>query len=334
VPVISSLYQSPRFLRNPHFHTVACALFRKRPRVQYYRERLELADGDFVDLDWSLANQKEFGSKRQQQNQQLIILTHGMEGSSQSKYILHTVRCANAAGVSAVAWNMRGCSGEPNRALHFYHSGRTEDLAAVVAHAIAKDFKKIWLAGFSLGGNLTLLYAAREASKIAREIQSIAAVCAPVDLVSSQAQIEAKENRLYLKRFLRDFHAKFNLKTQKRGHRIDTKKFNRRIRTLAQLDAHYTAPWNGFPDEKIYYQKCSSLPVLQAIRVPALLLNPVDDPFLSSECYPHRFAATSKTFTLEMPETGGHCAMLADHRFNASYIEKRLLEYFGITRKP
>jgi predicted alpha/beta-fold hydrolase len=194
-------------LRNPHFHTVACALFRKRPRVQYYRERLELADGDFVDLDWSLANQKEFGRKRQQQNQQLIILTHGMEGSSQSKYILHTVRCANAAGVSAVAWNMRGCSGEPNRALHFYHSGRTEDLAAVVAHAIAKDFKKIWLAGFSLGGNLTLLYAAREGSKIAREIQSIAAVCAPVDLVSSQAQIEAKENRLYLKRFLRDFHA-------------------------------------------------------------------------------------------------------------------------------
>jgi predicted alpha/beta-fold hydrolase len=332
MPVITSSYQSPRFFRNPHFHTVACALFRKRPNVQFYRERLELDDGDFVDLDWSLANQKKFGKKPGTENNQLLILTHGMEGSSQSKYILHTVRAANVVGISALAWNMRGCSGEPNRALHFYHSGRTEDLAAVVRHAISKGFKKIWLAGFSLGGNLTLLYAAREGKNIAKEIQSVAAVCAPVDLVSSQAQIEAKENRLYLKRFLRDFHAKFNTKTVKRGYRIDTKKFNKRIRTLGQLDAHYTAPWNGFPDEKVYYQQCSSLPILSAIRVPALLLNPIDDPFLSRECYPQRFAALRKTFTLEMPETGGHCAMLLDRRMSASFMEKRLLEFFGLTR--
>ncbi|AFM12003.1 YheT family hydrolase [Turneriella parva] len=298
--------------------------------MQYYRERLELADGDFVDLDWSLANQKEFGKKPGTKNNQLVILTHGMEGSSHSKYILHTVCAANAAGTSAVAWNMRGCSGEPNRALHFYHSGRTEDLAAVVRHALAKGFKKIWLAGFSLGGNLTLLYAAREGKTIAKEIQSVAAVCAPVDLVSSQAQIEAKENRLYLKRFLRDFHAKFNTKTTRRGYRIDTKKFAKRIRTLGQLDAHYTAPWNGFPDEKVYYQQCSSLPVLNAIRVPALLLNPIDDPFLSRECYPQRFAGKSKNFTLEMPETGGHCAMLLNLRMSASFMEKRLLEFFKI----
>ena len=304
---------------------------RSRPRIPFYRERLELADGDFVDLDWSLADQQQFGKKINSKNDRLIILTHGMEGSSQSKYILHGVRAANNAGISAVAWNMRGCSGEPNRALHFYHSGRTEDLAAVVNHALAKGFKKIWLAGFSLGGNLTLLYAARQGKNIAKEIESVAAVCAPVDLVSSQAQIEARENRIYLKRFLRDFHSKFNLKTQKRGYRIDTQKFNLRIRTLGQLDAHYTAPWNGFPDEKVYYQQCSSLPVLSAIRVKALLLNPVDDPFLSRECYPHRFAAASKTFTLEMPETGGHCAMLLDRHFGASYMERRLLGFFGVS---
>ncbi len=333
MPVISSPYKSPRWFRNAHLHTVACALFRRRPKITFYRERLELSDGDFVDLDWSLADRRDYGMRTTKSHSKLLVLTHGMEGSSHSKYILHTTAAANAAGVSVVAWNMRGCSGEPNRALHFYHSGRTEDLAAVVQHALKHGYKKIFLAGFSLGGNLTLLYAAREGRNINKAIRSVAAICAPVDLVSSQAQIEAKENRLYLKRFLRDFHGKFNLKSQRRGYRIDTKKYHRHIRTLGQLDAHFTAPWNGFPDEKVYYQQCSSLPVLQQIGIPALLLNPVDDPFLSRECYPHRFAVSSKNFTLEMPETGGHCAMLSDHTFNGSYMENRIVQYFRFGEK-
>lgn len=333
MPIVSSSYQSPTLLRNPHFHTVACALFRHRPKIPFYRERLELNDGDFIDLDWSLSQRHEFGRPSAGTKQKLLILTHGMEGSSQSKYVLHTIRAANAAGVSTVAWNMRGCSGEPNRALHFYHSGRTEDLSAVINLAIKKGYREIYLAGFSLGGNLTLLYAAREGRHIHKSIRAAVAVCAPVDLVSSQAQIEAKENRLYLKRFLRDFHTKFNLKRKQRGYRIDTKQFSRNIRTLGQLDAHYTAPWNGFPDEKIYYQRCSALPILQRITIPSLLLNPMDDPFLSRECYPHRFAATSKLFTLETPETGGHCAMLLDYRFNASYIENRIVDYFRFRKE-
>lgn len=322
MPVVDSSYESPRLLRNPHLHTVLSAVLRKRPRIAYLRERLELADGDFIDLDWSLRNPK-----------QLVIFTHGMEGSSRSKYILHTVRAVNTVGVSAVAWNMRGCSGDINRKLHFYHSGKTEDLAAVINHARELGFRKIWLVGFSLGGNLTLLYLAREKQNIHRDIQKAIAVCAPVDLVTSQQQIERKENRIYLKRFLRDFHKKFEYKRHQRKLYIDTKKFTKRIRTLAHLDAHYTAPWNGFANELEYYRSASSLPILKNIAIPTLLLNPKDDTFLSPDCYPVEVARGSKIFHLEMPETGGHCAMLTDYRLHNSYIEKRVLEFLQLGEK-
>ncbi len=320
MPVVESQYRNPQLLKNPHVHTVLCAVLRKRPQVAYVRERLELPDGDFIDLDWSTRDA-----------QRLVILSHGMEGSSKSKYILHTVQAINQAGVSAVAWNMRGCSGETNRKLHFYHSGKTEDLAAVADHARKKGFKKIYLVGFSLGGNLTLLYLARAAEKVRREIQRAVAICAPVDLVSSQDQIERRENRLYLKRFLRDFHKKFERKRAHRRIYIDTRNFNRRIRTLADLDAHYTAPWNGFLNEKEYYRSASSLPLLRQIRVPTLLINPKDDTFLSDNCYPVAEAENSQLFHLEMPERGGHCAMLTDYRLRESYMERRILEFLQLT---
>jgi predicted alpha/beta-fold hydrolase len=320
MPVIDSKYRHPRLLKNPHLHTLMSAVLRKRPEVAYLRERLELPDGDFIDLDWSVKDTRR-----------LVILTHGMEGSSKSKYILHTVQAINNAGVSALAWNMRGCSGEINRKLHFYHSGKTEDLAAVVDHARRRGFRNIYLVGFSLGGNLTLLYLARAAQNIRREIQRAVAICAPVDLVSSEYQIERKENRIYLKRFLRDFHRKFERKRAIRKIYIDTQQFHRRIRTLAQLDAHYTAPWNGFKNEKEYYRSASSLPLLKQIRIPTLLLNPKDDTFLSDNCYPVAEAQNSKLFHLEMPKTGGHCAMLTDYRLRESYMERRIVEFLHLT---
>lgn len=318
MPIVDSMYHSPRLLRNPHIHTVLCATMRQRPRVPYTRERLELLDGDFIDLDWSLRD-----------NKKIVIFSHGMEGSSRSKYILHSVKAVNAVGVSAVAWNMRGCSGQANRKLHFYHSGKTEDLAAVVEYVRKKGFRKIWLVGFSLGGNLTLLYLARAGKNVRREIQRAVAICAPVDLVSSQQQIERKENSIYLRRFLRDFRKKFKNKRKMRGLYIDIKKFNRRIKTLAHLDAHYTAPWNGFANEVEYYRSASSLPLLHKISIPTLLLNPEDDTFLSEDCYPVQVARHSKIFHLEMPKSGGHCAMLTNYRLHDSYMEKRIVEFFG-----
>ncbi len=322
MPVIESTYKIPRFLRNPHLHTISCATLRHRPKIPYIRERLELADGDFVDLDWSVTDSKK-----------LLILTHGMEGSSQSKYILHTVSQANAQGYSAVAWNMRGCSGDINRKLHFYHSGKSEDLDAVVKHALRQGFREIYLSGFSLGGNLTLVYLGRKGKNLHASVKAAVAVSAPIDLAASQKVIEAFRNRIYLKRFLRDFKKKFESKRTKRGIYIDVKTYDREVKTLAQLDARYTAPWNGFADEKVYYSESSALPVLKDICIPFLLLNPKDDTFLSPECYPTDIAKTSGNFFLEMPDRGGHCAMLLSHNFRESYMENRILAFFRETRR-
>lgn len=317
MPLAPSNYRVPRLLKNPHLHTILCVSFRKRPKIPYIRERLELRDGDFIDLDWSVTDPRK-----------LVILTHGMEGSSKSKYILHSVAEANQRGYSALAWNLRGCSGHMNRLAKFYHSGKSEDLDAVVKHAVQRGFREIYLAGFSLGGNLTLVYLGRAGSRVNRYIRAAVAVSAPVDLAASEVAIRAPKNRLYLKRFLLDFKKKFHHKRAKRGIYIDITEFDREITTLAELDERYTAPWNGFPSAKVYYERSSALPVLDKIRVPFLLLNPKDDTFLADECYPTALAAKSKNFYLETPASGGHCAMLSDHRFNKSYMEKRLMDFF------
>lgn len=318
MPIIESTYICPKLLQNSHLHTILCATLRKKPRLPYRRERIELTDGDFLDLDWSTVNSKK-----------LVIITHGMEGSSQSRYVLHTVKRANALGYSALAWNMRGCSGESNRKIHFYHSGKTEDLAHVIKHAKKSGYQQIYLVGFSLGGNLMLLYLGQQGKNLPKQIKGAAAVSAPVDLVTSQQQIELPENRIYLARFLKEFRRKFRQKRNERKVYIDVKKFRSEIKTLAHLDAHYTAPWNGFANERVYYEQCSSLPLLSKIAIPTLLLNPRDDSFLSPECYPDEIAKKSKMLFLEMPSHGGHCALLLNHRFNESYIEQRIFNFFA-----
>lgn len=321
MPVVHSRYKVPKLLKNSHVHTIAGATRRKRPKLHLIRERLELKDGDFVDMDWFEVRDSE----------SIVIVTHGMEGSSKSKYVLHTIKHAHSKKISALAWNMRGCSGESNRKLNFYHSGKIEDLDAVIRCAIKRGYKKIFLAGFSLGGNLQLLYLGKMGKKLPRQIKSAVSVSAPVDLIGSEVQIESKENKIYLKRFLNDFKNKFKKKRASRGFYIDIRNFDREITTLAKLDRKFTAPWNGFPNEKIYYRDCSSLPFLKKITIPFLLLNPKDDTFLCDTCYPVEIAKRSKLFHLEMPQSGGHCAMLLDMKFDASYMERRTLEFFQVT---
>jgi len=323
MPIVDSPYRAPRFLRNAHVHTVLSSLFRKKPQLPYVRERLELQDGDFIDLDWHKTNSKK-----------LLIATHGMEGTSHSSYALHTAKSAHTAGYDIVVWNMRGCSGVSNRKLKFYHSGKTEDLSAVIKHAFRLGYRELHLIGFSLGGNLTLLYLGQQGNRIDRRIKSSVAVSAPVDLVASQYQIEKKKNRIYLKRFLLDFEKKFNKKRKQRKIYIDTFRFKKKIRTFADLDRIYTAPWNGFADEKVYYRECSALPHLKNIAIPFLLLTPQDDSFMSEECYPVEIAKNKKNFYLEMPQHGGHCAMLVDYKFDRSYIESRIIDFIQKSVSP
>lgn len=288
-------YRPPWWLRNGHLHTVYPTLFRPRPRVSYRRERIATPDGDLLDIDWS-----EVGSKR------LALVCHGLESSSRAKYVLGMVRASNHAGWDALAMNMRGCGGEPNLLPRSYHSGATEDLAAIVAHLqrLAR-YESIALIGFSLGGNLVLKYAGELGRELPATIRSVAAISAPCDLEAGARRLEHPANWLYQWRFVQGLKARVRLKCRLFPDRFDWREF-RGVRSVWEFDEVYTAPVHGFADATDYYRRCSSKPLLERIAVPTLLLSAKDDPFLPEECFPFREASVNPMLRLMVPWFGGH----------------------------
>ncbi len=296
MPVIDSSYRAPSWLQSGHLQTVLPVL---RPRWQRLRpqpERLELPDGDFVDLDWHRAG-----------HGRLVILSHGLEGSARAVYMGDTARVLLAAGWDVLAWSYRGCSGEPNRLARSYHSGESGDLRRVVEHAAAA-YPVIALVGFSLGGNITLKCLG-EAPAPPPVIAAVA-VSSPVDLASSaRALDERPDNRLYLRRFLATLVAKTEAKARRFPGRIDAAGL-RRLTTIREFDERVTAPLHGFRDAEDYWARASARPHLPAITVPVLQLSARNDPLLAPPSFPAELAQASARYHLELPAHGGHVAFL------------------------
>jgi predicted alpha/beta-fold hydrolase len=295
--------------------TILAAFLRRRFTPPFQRERLELPDGDFLDLDWA-----------RQERPQLAILSHGLEGCSTNGYIRGMAASLGEAGWDALAWNYRSCGAEANRLLRFYHSGETADLALVVAHAAAQ-YEQIALVGFSLGGNLTLKYLG-EAPPHPAVIAGVA-ISAPVDLASSAQQLDERlGNRIYLRRFLRTLAAKVEAKAVHFPEQLDATGA-RMLRSFRQFDDRYTAPLHGFRDAADYWAQSSARQHLSAIRVPALLLNARDDPFLAPECFPSREAEASAHFFLEAPASGGHVGFLDFAHGLQPWSERRTVHFLA-----
>jgi hypothetical protein len=296
VPIVPSSFHAPFFLRNGHVQTILPVLFPRRMRVDFVRERLELPDGDFLDLDWLRR-----GTKR------LAIFAHGLEGSSTQTYILGMAAELAAHGWDALAYNYRGCSGEPNRLPRAYHSGETEDLRAVIARA-AKDYATLALIGFSLGGNVVLKYLGEAPPQEA--IRAGVAICAPIDLAACARKLDQqRSNRLYLRRFIVSLIEKMEAKAMLFPDIVDAADA-RRIRTFQQFDDRYTGPLHGFRDAADYWAQCSARQFLTRLAVPTLLLQPRNDPFLAPEAYPWPEAEANPHLYLETPESGGHVGFL------------------------
>ena len=317
MPIVESLFRPPPWLRNPHVQTVWAVLARRGNGLRYERERLELADGDFLDLDWSRA---EHGDR-------LAILSHGLEGDSSAGYVRGMAAALNAAGWDALAWSFRGCGPEPNRLLRFYHSGETSDLGRVIAHA-APAYRQVALIGFSLGGNLTLKYLGEAPPHPA--VAAGVAVSAPVDLAASARRLDRlRSNRVYLRRFLKTLVAKVEAKARVFPGEIDTMGI-RRIRSFQEFDDRYTARLHGFRDAADYWARASARPFLPQIGVPTLLINARDDPFLAPECFPTPEAEASACFFLEAPAHGGHVAFVdALRRRGPNWLERRTVEFLA-----
>jgi predicted alpha/beta-fold hydrolase len=318
LPVLVSSYKAPPLLTSGHLHTVVANFRRPAPEVVYRRERIPTPDGDFLDLDWS-----PLGSSS------LVVICHGLEGNSRRAYVLGMVRAFNRAGWDALAWNFRGCGGQINRRLRFYHSGATDDLAAVVDHALgAGQYRRAALVGFSLGGNMVMKYLGEMGRGGHRAIVGGVGFSVPCDLASGAQRSELRQNRLYMHRFLKMLKAKVRAKMRIMPGALDDRDFGR-IKSFRDFDERYTAPCHGFADAQDYWDKASARPWLKHIAVPALMVNAMDDPLLGPGCFPWREARENPCFNLETPRQGGHVGFLCAQGGGTCWSERRALEFLN-----
>lgn len=318
MPVIKSTYKAKGLHKNGHFSTIYSAKLRPVPKLEQVRERLELNDGDFVDIDWSYCKNISKRSKK------VAILLHGLEGNAQRVYIKGQGKILVKNGWDIAAMNHRGCSGEENRLYLSYNSGRTEDLSELITHILSNyDYKTISLIGFSLGGNVILKYLG-ERGTVLPEIKSAVAISTPLYLRGALEQLIKRENVIYSKTFINDLRKKYKRKMIQFPDAMNADEL-KKIQNLLDFDNLYTAKAHGFEDAYDYYEKSSSLQFLPNIKIPTLILNAENDSFLSPECYPFELAKNHEYISLEVPKTGGHVGFYKSNK--QYYSEKRTLEF-------
>lgn len=315
MPIIESTYKAPYFFRNGFVSTVYSGLIRRVKDVVQERERITLPDGDFMDLDWSFSKEK---------SNKLIILLHGLEGHAQRPYITGTAKLFNQNGIDAVGINFRGCSGELNLKYRSYHSGATEDLEAVIHHILeTKSYSEIYIKGISLGANMALKYAG-ERNDVPEQIKAIIAVSVPCSLKDSAKELHTFKNILFHNNFKKYLVKRLKQKQTQHSDKLSFKVI-KSIKTLNDFDEVYTSKAHGFKDAQDYYEQSSSLQFLPNIKTPSLIINALNDSFLSPECFPVKEAKNNPNLYLEMPKHGGHVGFI--DKKNVYYNEKRALEF-------
>lgn len=317
MPIIKdSSYTPSFFFKNGHVNTMYRAVF-CHPEARYKRKRIELSDGDFIDLDFSTV-----GSTK------LVLLIHGLEGSSTSSYMISMTNELNRNGYDAVSMNLRGCSGEPNRLLGSYHSGKTEDIESVYTYLLEKEtYIEHHMVGYSLGGNLTIKYLGESQRN---HIQSAVAVSTPCDLASTAIKMTAVSNALYLNVFLKTLKEKAQQKAVQFPDSFLSRSYIQKIKTFKELDDRFTAPANGFKNAEDYWQKASCKQFIAGIKTKTLLINALDDPFFTQASYPIEEAKTHPFFYLELPKYGGHVGFMT--YFNTRklpWCEQRILSFIA-----
>lgn len=294
MPLITSTYKPSLLFKNSHFNTTFKTLFFNNI-ISYNRKRVETPDNDFIDLDFSTVG-----------SDTLVITMHGLEGSSQSKYIISVIEHLNSQNMDCVAINFRGCSGEENKKIYSYNSGNTDDLAFVINHLLNHyNYKNMLLLGYSMGGNITLKYLG-ESSQIPSEIKGAIAVSVPCDLKGSSYALDKWYNGFYLHRFMKTLKEKALKKMKAFPKSILDKDLIQKAKTFKDFDDVVTAPLFGYKNAEDYWSNCSSKQFIESIKLPTLVISALDDSFLSRSCYPINEAKNHEFLVLETPEYGGH----------------------------
>ncbi len=293
-------------LRGPHRQTLVGRLVRSPARVVYARESIATPDGDRLSLDRGVPGP---GARAPDPAAPVLLVLHGLEGSSTSGYARLTVREALRAGLRPYVLNFRSCDGGPNLRLRSYHSGETGDPAIVISHLRARHPGALLLAlGYSLGGNVLLDLLADSGAGGA--IAAAAAVSVPYDLAAGARHLERPAAAIYARYFLRSLRRKAREKARRFPGRFDAEAADR-ARTLRAFDDAFTAPVHGFADADDYYARASSLPRLGRVRTPTLLVQAEDDPFLPRGTLDAVRAVGNPALRMAFSEHGGHLGFLS-----------------------
>lgn len=315
MPILASDFNPSLPFKNAHFNTMYRPLFMK-DTINYKRKRITTWDADFIDLDFSIVGSSS-----------LVLLIHGLEGSAYSNYMITTSNYLNKDGFDTVSMNLRSCSGEDNLLLKTYHSGKTDDVHFIIKHLITNyNYKNIIIVGFSLGGNLTLKYLG-EYNDIPTQVKGGIAVSVPIDLTSSQAELIKLKNKIYLNEFIKSIKLKMLEKADKFPDFNLNKELLFKATKFRHLEKQYTVPVFGFKNSEDYWQKASSKLYIPKIKIPTLLINSLDDSFLSKECYPFDEAENSSKFHLLTPNYGGHVGFISSFSDQEKWIEKNITHF-------
>ncbi|MEO8079853.1 MAG: alpha/beta fold hydrolase [Caldimonas sp.] len=291
-------FRSPRWLPGGHAQTIWPVFFSRRFETRpapFARERWPTPDGDFIDIDWLGADRAA----------PLLVLFHGLEGSSSSHYAQAFAAVAARRGYRFAVPHFRGCSGELNVAPRAYHSGDHEEIAWMLSRCRARHDGPIVAVGVSLGGNALLRFAEEAGAAASRSVRAIAAVSAPLDLAAGADAIGRGFGRqVYTRMFLRSMKPKALRKLAQHPGLFDRQRLHE-ARDLRAFDDLFTAPLHGFRDAADYYARASARPALAAIRIPALVLNARNDPFLPGSALPSP-REVGRHVTLWQPAHGGH----------------------------
>ena len=320
--VYAAAYSAPFWLTGGDIQTIYAAIFNPLPTVEYRRERWELLDGDFVDVDWvdsNLAN-KSASNHEAANESPIVVLFHGLEGSSQSAYARLLMAAVKAKGWRGVVIHFRGCSGEPNRLPRVYYAGDTEEIELLLSRVRSNAPNvPIYAVGVSLGGNALLKWLGEKGDKAASVIDKAVAVSAPIDLAASATALDKGLNRiLYTPGFVGSMRPKALALSQRFPGLLDEHKI-KAAKTIHDMDNAVTAVLYGATDADDYYAKNAAKPWLPTIRLPTLILNALNDPFIPASTLP-TVDEVSSSVTLEYPETGGHAGFPGDNHWFATHL--------------
>ncbi|MFZ4713310.1 MAG: YheT family hydrolase [Bacteriovoracaceae bacterium] len=305
-------YKAPFFFGHAHIGTIFPVYFRSIKKLEKVRNRITTSDGDFLDLDWYT-----------QGSSKIVILTHGLEGSSDRPYIKAMARIFLENGYDVLAWNCRGCSGELNLTPAFYHSGFTTDLDRVITEAL--HYQEINLVGFSMGGNITMKYLSEfEQYSQVRRIHRAVAISPPLDLKACSEQLKKASNFVYTHNFLLTLKDKVKKKAAlHQNFPVDLKKLTW-ARNFHHFDNLVTATLFGYKDAEDYWRQNSACNFMHRVQTKSLVISSFNDPLLGDECFP---LLNQKYISYDYTKHGGHVGFIQFGKNGFYWSEERTLQF-------